>query len=112
MMDNGLRGVALVCGARPLPGELREVELPGARLVGGELTRDRLTVRDVRGDVWLRDGRVPAPERDGGPGGGPGQEAANRAFGVFNATWHLARGLDALTVLLGARLPPLAVRIG
>ncbi|MGH8934499.1 MAG: hypothetical protein ACRDZO_28680, partial [Egibacteraceae bacterium] len=44
--------------------------------------------------------------------GRPGQEAANRAFGVFNATWHLARGLDALTVLLGARLPPLAVRIG
>lgn len=106
-----VQGVALVVDPGVLPGRLREVALPDARVVGDGLALPGLTVVDVRGGVHLAGDRAPGPRRDGAPGGSPADTAANRAFGVVNVAWHLARGRAWVEALLGRPLPPLTVRI-
>lgn len=107
-----MRGIALVQVEGVMPGLLGEVTLPDARVVASGLALPGLVVRDVRGDVPFDGKLVDGPRRDGGPAPGRADEAANRAFGVFNAAWQLARGLALVKRLDGRDLPTLTVRIG
>ena len=96
----------------PPPGRQREVDLPDAVLLEDGLSLPGLVVRDVRGVEWSSRGAAGPPPVRGGAAL-PGRDGArNRAFGVANTAWHLARGLDAIRGLLGRPLPPLVVRVG
>ena len=95
------------------PGCLREVDLPVLEVQESGLVLPNLRVLDVRGGVLFE-----GPELcfEHACGGGPlaSREAARqaRAFGVVNVAYHLRRGMDYLTLLLGHPLPSLTAKIG
>jgi hypothetical protein len=99
----------------PGPGVLREVELDVTEVGDSALEMRGVRVIDVRGGAGLdrRDGDLRfEPVGGGGPLASPGDRRQALAFGIVNVAYHLRRGLDYLTPLIGHPLPPLVAKIG
>jgi hypothetical protein len=97
------------------PGALGAVELDVAEIHDSALVLRGVIVVDVRDGAGLggRDGDLRFhPAAGGGPLASPRDQREAMAFGVVNVAYHLRRGLDYLTPLIGHALPPLIARIG
>jgi hypothetical protein len=107
--------VAYHPGGSPGPGALCEVELDVAGVCDSALVMPGLLVADVGGGIGLDRGGGDLrfnPAGGGGPLASPGERRESLAFGTVNVAYHLRRGLDYLTALIGHELPPLIARIG
>jgi hypothetical protein len=99
----------------PGPGALSEVALDVAEIRDSALVIPGILVVDVRGGAGLdrRSGDLRfKPAGGGGPLASPRDRREAIAFGIVNVAYHLRRGLDYLTQLLGYPPPPLIAKIG
>lgn len=95
------------------PGRLTDVSLPVVAMGPRCISLSGVTVSDVGAErVFTSDDLRLAPRDGGGPLCSPEHRREARAFGVVNVAFHLSRGLDCISALLGHALPPLVARIG
>jgi hypothetical protein len=106
---------AYLADGSPGPGRLSDVELDIDEIRDSAVMMPGILVVDVRSGAGLdrRDGDLRFdPAGGGGPLASPGDRRDSLAFGLVNVAYHLRRGLDYLTPLIGRPLPPLTAKIG
>jgi hypothetical protein len=95
------------------PGRLTEVALPVVAVGPRSIRLPGVTVCDVGPERLFTSDELRFDPRDGGgPLCSSEHRREARGFGVVNVAFHLRRGLDRISALLGHALPPLVARIG